>query len=86
MNEKLPAHRGCTYIMPDSKKWQMRRQVKEIYADVPWMLERTHGCWCSSWKQTDDGWLIWRDEQWQKPHQGEFYMAINRMKSDDLDA
>lgn len=37
-----------------------------------WMRERTHGCWCSSWRQLPNGeWRIWRLGRWCKPKPGE---------------
>lgn len=52
---KIPSHRNCTHILPGGE----------------YIPGRTHGCWCSSWKQEGDTFLIWRDGRWQPPKNGE---------------
>lgn len=64
---KIPSHRNCTYILPGKS-----------FAGSPfkWMQERTHGCWCSSWKlMADDSWRIWRKGRWLRPKSGEVRMT-----------
>ena len=64
---KFPTHLNCSYILPGKANPDGREQ---------WMRERTHGCWCSAWKITDEGaWLIWRNGQWCKPKRGELRMT-----------
>lgn len=67
MDERIPAHRGCSYILPGRPN-----------SIVP---DKTHSCYCSQWRQDGERWSIWRNGTWQMPHQCEFYMAINRMEA-----
>lgn len=63
MATKYPFHRNCTYILPGRS-----------YPDATDKMfrERTHGCWCSSWKKTTDGkWKQWRNGKWATPKTGE---------------
>lgn len=55
-------HRNCSHILPG-------RSFPE--AEDQWLRERTHGCWCSSWKEIDGKMHIWREGEWQKPKPGE---------------
>ena len=66
---RYPYHWICTKIEPVSKSLQ-ERVLKSPNAPK-WMRERTHGCWCSAWKQKEDGtFLHWRDGRWQEPIRG----------------
>lgn len=43
---------------------------------------QTHGCWCSAWKQQDDGtFLQWRDGAWRNPKRGDIKSKPNNMLS-----
>lgn len=57
-----PTHRGCTYIL---------RGKSYSWAKAKWLRERTHGCWCSAWRETPRGLLVWRRGAWRKPEPGE---------------
>ncbi len=60
-------HRNCTYILPG----RIRDQFRTPDMKRQWR-ERTHGCWCASWRQLANGQLrIWRDGAWRKPKPGE---------------
>ena len=57
-------HRNCTVIMPSL-------HISPFLTGKQWK-ERTHGCWCSSWKQLDNEEMrIWRLGRWCKPKKGE---------------
>ena len=64
-DESLPRHHlNCTYIMPS--------RLRKRATDPRWLRERTHGCWCSSWKLLKNGeYRIWRRGAWRKPKPGE---------------
>lgn len=53
-------HKGCTVICADTGRAWPRTAPKFI-------RERTHGCWCSSWRLTRNGLRVWRQGRWQKP-------------------
>ena len=55
-------HRNCTYILPGRSYPKSKARV---------LRERTHGCWCSSWREIPGGFQIWRDGKWAKPKAGE---------------
>ena len=67
---RYPAHRNCTWIMkarcyPSSPEKMLR--------------ERTHGCWCSSWRQRHDGaFLHWRKGKWLRPTKGDVRMTSKK--------
>ena len=62
---RYPYHFACTKILPSPK-----RETISPKAPV-WMREATHGCYCSAWKQQEDGtFLHWRDNEWQQPRRG----------------
>lgn len=59
----MKSHRNCTVILPG-------RPAPE--APKRWMRERTHGCWCSAWRELKNGELrVWRRGAWRKPCKGE---------------
>lgn len=64
------AHRRCTYILDG-------RPSLSVASDPRYprfLRERTHGCWCSSWKLIDDGtWRVWRRGRWVRPKHREVY-------------
>lgn len=66
-------HHRCTLILPSLTAAQLR----ELHPGrVPrWMRERTHGCWCSSWRLTQMGFRIWRRGSWRKPKPGELLQS-----------
>jgi len=60
------SHRACTFIIPDAKL------PRPPTAGAPRFLrERTHGCWCASWRMTRNGLRVWRRGSWRKPKPGE---------------
>lgn len=61
-------HRNCTYILPG-------RSIPD--AKQKWLREKTHGCWCSSWKMTENGLRIWKNGRWSKPSKGELRHSKN---------
>jgi hypothetical protein len=56
------SHLNCSLILPGRSLAGAKQQ---------WLRERTHGCWCSSWRVVNGEYMIWRDERWQKPKPGE---------------
>ena len=74
------AHRNCTFILP-SRIWpatEDRLSAKD--PQYRWMLEATHGCWCSAWKVELDGSVLkWSDERlaWEVPKPWEHYLTTN---------
>lgn len=62
---RYPYHFACTKILPDPRKEGEKIQGPK------WMIERTHGCWCSSWRQNEDGtFMQWRNGRWMRPIKG----------------
>lgn len=60
------SHRCCTFILPDASK------PERLWKNSPrWARERTHGCWCASWRMTRNGLRIWKRGAWRKPKPGE---------------
>jgi len=56
------SHRNCTVILPGSSYPNAKEQ---------WRRERTHGCWCSSWRLDQGEYKIWKNDQWETPSKGE---------------
>jgi hypothetical protein len=56
------SHRGCTILLSSG--------YGSTAAVLP--ADRTHGCWCSSWKLLPDGtWRQWRRGRWCRPVAGD---------------
>lgn len=58
-------HRNCTFILPAIAGHELPK------GSPAWWRERTHGCWCSSWRLTSRGWRVRRKGRWAKPRPGE---------------
>ena len=70
--EQRPSHVACTFIMAASARV---RQEPPNPAAPRGIAERTHACWCSSWKlMTDGSWRVWRKGRWVRPMAGEVKM------------
>ena len=55
--DRYPYHFHCTQILPVNA--------------TPLYEGQTHSCWCSAWKQLEDGtFLHWRDGAWREPKRG----------------
>jgi hypothetical protein len=61
------AHSACTFILPSLSAAFAPKNAPR------WMTERTHGCWCSSWRMTRNGLRVWRRGAWRKPKRGEVH-------------
>lgn len=72
LNKKGPGHKNCTLILDAKFEWPETCPA--------WMRERTHGCWCSAWKLTEEGMMIWRENMWQKPKKGEIHRMPKKWK------
>ncbi len=70
--KQVPTHHRCTYILPSNMAAHVA--AKDIASLPKWMTSRTHGCWCSSWKLTGDGWRVWRKGRWLRPKPRELQM------------
>jgi len=72
--DKAPGHigrHGCGFKILPSLRVPSLRVCAET-ASKQWR-ERTHGCWCSSWKYDEEhGWYVWRNGCWYRPRKGEF--------------
>lgn len=68
-DESLPRHHlNCTYILPSPARTKFRKNPKTPRC----YRERTHGCWCSSWRLLKNGeYRVWRRGAWRKPKPGE---------------
>lgn len=68
---RYPYHFVCTRIEPYHPEF-LERARKSEGTGVPWIKQgATHGCYCSAWKQLDDGtFMHWRDGKWQTPLRG----------------
>lgn len=79
MNDYVPGaqygHFNCSLILPG----EMRR-VSFGQASPPWWAGRTHGCWCSSWRLTKNGFRIWRRGAYRKPKPGELRRVKERAR------
>jgi hypothetical protein len=71
MSELIPAHGGCTLILQVMDPSNLPKKAPR------WRRERTHGCWCSGWRKTRNGFRIWRRGAWRKPKRGEFRMVAD---------
>lgn len=71
--EEHYSHRACTFIMPDVSRRARSARGDPYPTDMPqYMRDRTHGCWCSSWRMTEhSGLLVWRRGAWRRPKPGE---------------
>lgn len=66
---RYPYHWLCTKIEPLND--QMKATVARSKKAPQWMREQTHLCYCSAWKQKEDGtFLHWREYRWQEPIRG----------------
>ena len=71
----LFAHRACTFILPDGRKHPWPAMAPRF------LRERTHGCWCSSWRLTRNGLRVWRRGAWRKALPGD----LRRVKGRNLE-
>lgn len=84
VTEKRFSHRNCSFILPG------RVEGRQMYVEgLPQHVrERTHGCWCSSWRMSRNGLRIWRRGAWRKPKSGELRRvrgnALERWKLQEL--
>lgn len=67
------SHRACTFILPDGEHNHPPGRPAPR-----WLLERTHGCWCSSWKMTRNGLRIRRRGSWRKANPGELRRVLSK--------
>lgn len=82
MDPERFSHRNCTFILDERPKPFGPRVHPYLRRGFPRFLrERTHGCWCSSWRLTRNGMRIWRRGAWRKPKPGE----LRRVKGEALE-